>query len=249
MVLCFQHHFPMRILEAWWKQQDSSCDDRKVMDGLFAALICDLVDRSIQTEENICRNRIPNRSDLDFIWLFQFRRHGTHPGRPASDLHHLSFPAVWARPLNVVTEPISWCNMMEKLLSAGSLSIHLSVHLLPPSSCLHAPPAPLPAYLLISAALFPPPLLPPPSPPSVLSSPHLGPVHKLFSIYSMWPDARFPLGASLPGDGAGGLGCVTSGGRQEVGGGLYSSNLRGQRWWKNGTDTSNVQSSDDIIVF
>lgn len=37
-------------------------------------------------------------------------------------------------------------------------------------------------------------------------------VHKLFGIYSMWPDARFPLGAWFPGDGAGGLGCVTTGG-------------------------------------
>lgn len=47
-------------------------------------------------------------------------------------------------------------------------------------------------------------------------SPHLPPpntVHKLFGIYSMWPGARFPLGARFPGDGAGGLGCVTTGGR------------------------------------
>lgn len=49
-------------------------------------------------------------------------------------------------------------------------------------------------------------------------SPHLTPpppntVHKLFGIYSMWPGARFPLGARFPGDGAGGLGCVTTGGR------------------------------------
>lgn len=49
---------------------------------------------------------------------------------------------------------------------------------------------------------------PPLHPPFPLS---LGAVHKLFGIYSMWPDARFPLGASFPGDGAGGLGCVTSG--------------------------------------
>lgn len=51
------------------------------------------------------------------------------------------------------------------------------------------------------------------------SSPQAGPVlsavHKLSGIYSMWPDARFPLGARFPGDGAGGLGCVTSGWRVE----------------------------------
>lgn len=41
----------------------------------------------------------------------------------------------------------------------------------------------------------------------------LSAVHKLFGIYSMWPDARFPLGALFPGDGAGGLGCVTFGWR------------------------------------
>lgn len=48
--------------------------------------------------------------------------------------------------------------------------------------------------------------------------------HKSFGIYSMWPDARFPLGVSLPGDGAGGLGCVTSVGWW--GGGRRKSN----RW-------------------
>lgn len=57
---------------------------------------------------------------------------------------------------------------------------------------------------------------PPPSPSSHCLV--LGAVHKLSGIYSMWPDARFPLGASFPGDGAGGLGCVTAGwraGREE----------------------------------
>lgn len=67
----------------------------------------------------------------------------------------------------------------------------------------------LPSYLLIFAANpAPPPPPPHPPPPATLA---FNTVHKLFGIYSMWPDARFPLGAWFPGDSTGGLGCVTTG--------------------------------------
>lgn len=80
-------------------------------------------------------------------------------------------------------------------------TLYISFHL---SRAFHFSPW-LPAYLLIFAAT---PTPPPPPPPATLA---FNTVHKLFGIYSMWPDARFPLGAWFPGDSTGGLGCVTTG--------------------------------------
>lgn len=68
---------------------------------------------------------------------------------------------------------------------------------------------------LRSSLLLPAPQPLSSQPSSPQAGPVLGAVHKLSGIYSMWPDARFPLGARFPGDGAGGLGCVTSGWRVE----------------------------------
>lgn len=81
-----------------------------------------------------------------------------------------------------------------------SLDLQKSIALVSPASGLSPPPPPKP----ISTHSFSP-----------HSGPVLGTVHKLSGIYSMWPDARFPLGARFPGDGASGLGCVTSGWRVE----------------------------------
>lgn len=89
----------------------------------------------------------------------------------------------------------------------SSLGLQMSI-------LLHLPASGLSPHLC-NTPLFFLSLPPHPSPPSVLSSLLLSTVHKLFGIYSMWPDARFPLGASFPGDGAGGLGCVTSRWRAE----------------------------------
>lgn len=65
----------------------------------------------------------------------------------------------------------------------------------------------LKSFVLVSLASG----LSPPRPRSPRAGSVHAAVHKLSGIYSMWPDASFPLGARFPGDGAGGLGCVTFG--------------------------------------